>query len=93
MTFSVAFCTYGSPRNFLGTSSSAAVIRPVLVDVSCGVFSTARWADSVASSYPIVFVSVPISSIQTRTTSPALRNSRLAMPTPAGVPVRMRSPG
>src|SRR6185369_16339944 len=41
----------------------------------------------------ILLVSVPIFSIQILTTSPALRNSPRAEPTPAGVPVRTRSPG
>src|SRR5713101_4487680 len=38
-------------------------------------------------------VSVSFNSIQIFTTSPALRNSPRAEPTPAGVPVRIRSPG
>src|SRR5262249_2833283 len=41
----------------------------------------------------ILLVSVPIFSIQILTTSPALRNSPRADPTPAGVPVRITSPG
>src|SRR5436190_17150960 len=44
-------------------------------------------------NHAILLVSVPIFSIQIRTTSPALRNSPRAAPTPAGVPVRIRSPG
>src|SRR5438445_6658359 len=44
-------------------------------------------------NHAILLVSVPIFSIQSLTTSPALRNSPRAAPTPAGVPVRMRSPG
>src|SRR5262249_1666311 len=42
--------------------------------------------------HAILLVSVPIFSIQILTTSPALRNSPRAAPTPAGVPVRMMSP-
>ena len=45
------------------------------------------------SVYAQVLVRVPIPSIETFTTSPALRNSLRASPTPAGVPVRIRSPG
>src|SRR5262245_30325708 len=41
----------------------------------------------------ILLVSVPIFSIHSLTTSPALRNSPRAEPTPAGVPVSTRSPG
>jgi hypothetical protein len=43
--------------------------------------------------YTNVLVSSPTCSTQTRTTSPDLRNSFRAMPTPAGVPVRIKSPG
>src|SRR3984893_313602 len=46
-----------------------------------------------ARDQAILLVSVPIFSIQILTTSPALRNSPRAEPTPAGVPVRIRSPG
>src|SRR5579883_1789146 len=45
------------------------------------------------SPHPMVYVSVPTPSTQIFTTSPALRNSLRARPTPAGVPVRTRSPG
>src|SRR5262249_49303479 len=41
----------------------------------------------------ILLVSSPIFSIQILTTSPFLRNSPRPAPTPAGVPVRIRSPG
>src|SRR5438445_10873661 len=44
-------------------------------------------------NHAILLVSVPIFSIQILTTSPALRNSPRAAPTPAGVPVGMRSRG
>src|SRR5262249_8411726 len=44
-----------------------------------------------AGDQAILLVSVPIFSIQILTTSPALRNSPRAEPTPAGVPVRIRS--
>jgi hypothetical protein len=47
----------------------------------------------VSSLYAIVLLSVPIFSIQSRTVSPGLRNSGRAAPTPAGVPVRIMSPG
>ena len=40
-----------------------------------------------------LLVSSPIFSIQIFTTSPFLRNSPRPAPTPAGVPVRMTSPG
>src|SRR5262245_18467920 len=44
-------------------------------------------------SYPHVLVSVPMPSTHTFTTSPGFRNSLLSIPTPDGVPVRIRSPG
>src|SRR5438105_15674927 len=47
----------------------------------------------VCCSYTNVLLSVPTCSTHTRTTSPDLRNSLLARPTPAGVPVRITSPG
>src|SRR3954451_18150016 len=40
-----------------------------------------------------VLTSVPTPSTHTFTTSPGCRNSLRAKPTPAGVPVRIRSPG
>jgi len=43
--------------------------------------------------HAILLVRLPIRSIQIFTTSPALRNSARPAPTPAGVPVRIRSPG
>src|ERR1700747_2247025 len=43
--------------------------------------------------HAILVVTEPIFSTQTFTTSPALRNSPRPLPTPAGVPVRMMSPG
>ena len=41
----------------------------------------------------IVWLSSPTPTIQSFTVSPAFRNVRRGIPTPAGVPVRMRSPG
>src|SRR2546422_11700507 len=41
----------------------------------------------------MVWLSSPMPSIHSFTVSPALRNIRRGIPTPAGVPVRMRSPG
>src|SRR5215467_16133011 len=43
--------------------------------------------------YAILLLISPIPSTQIFTTSPALRYSPRPAPTPAGVPVRMRSPG
>src|SRR5262249_28530665 len=44
-------------------------------------------------AYAILLLISPIPSIQIFTTSPALRYSPRPAPTPAGVPVRIRSPG
>src|SRR5262249_41056014 len=46
-----------------------------------------------AWTHAILLVSVPILSIHSFTVSPGLRNSLRAAPTPAGVPVRITSPG
>src|SRR5262249_27458234 len=45
------------------------------------------------SLYAILLLISPMPSIQIFTTSPALRYSPRPAPTPAGVPVRIRSPG
>src|SRR3954447_2249722 len=46
-----------------------------------------------AAHQPQALIKVPTPSTHTFTTSPGCRNSLRARPTPAGVPVRIRSPG
>jgi hypothetical protein len=77
----------GPLNNLLGLDSRAEEYT------SRACWSTLNVRAASFRTYTSVLLSVPTCSTHTRTTSPDFRNSFLAKPTPAGVPVRIKSPG